>query len=282
MTNESGSSDERLNDARLIDRGGQADIYDWGDGRVLRLLRPDVADAARIVEIEATAMRAAARAGIRVPAVHDTVVVDGRPGLVIDRVDGPNMLAAALWRPWRAWNFSRRIGEMHAVLHSHTAPRGLPETHALIAHQLAGTMSDAPWFHDWIQDQLSTLPRGDALLHGDLHPLNVLIGTHGAGIIDWSRASAGPAEADVARTLVLFDRAYPFGARRVVDRVVDLSRRAFSKRYLNAYRARRDLDMALLRRWMVVCGIELILQFSPDDHAAVRRLIQEAGGSKLN
>jgi aminoglycoside phosphotransferase (APT) family kinase protein len=278
MTDESGSDEEKLGGARLLDSGGEAEIYEWGDRRVLRLFKPEVAHAAGTVEIEAIAMRAAADMGILVPTVHDTIIVDGRPGLVIDRVDGPNMLTAALWRPWRASNFGKRLGEMHAVLHSHAAPSGLPQMHASITYRLAGTMSEADWFHDWMRDQLSTLPNGDALLHGDLHPLNVVLGVDGAGVIDWSRATAGPAEADVARTLVLFERASPFGAGRMVDRLVNLSRRAFSQRYLNAYRARRDLDMALVQRWLVVRRIELILQFRPNNLPEVRRLIREAGG----
>ena len=44
---------------------------------------------------------------------------------------------------------------------------------------------------------------GDAVLHFDLHPLNVLMSPQGPVIIDWTNACRGPAAADVAQTWII-------------------------------------------------------------------------------
>jgi aminoglycoside phosphotransferase (APT) family kinase protein len=71
------------------------------------------------------------------------------------------------------------------------------------------------------KERLRALPRrGDALLHLDFHPANVLLAEDGAsvaGVLDWTSARAGDPRADAARAMVLLDAApvppgtFPFG-----------------------------------------------------------------------
>ncbi len=53
---------------------------------------------------------------------------------------------------------------------------------------------------------LETLPEDDKLCHGDFHPGNILLTTHGPVIIDWIDASRGCPILDVARSSLLFGR----------------------------------------------------------------------------
>ena len=53
-------------------------------------------------------------------------------------------------------------------------------------------------------EKIQMLPEGDAVLHGDFHPNNVLITKEGkAFIIDFMNVCHGPALYDVARTFFL-------------------------------------------------------------------------------
>ena len=54
-----------------------------------------------MIEREAIALAAAHRAGAGVPGVYERVTVDGRPGVVLDRVDGIDLLGALAGRPGR-------------------------------------------------------------------------------------------------------------------------------------------------------------------------------------
>ena len=75
----------------LIGSGRSADVYALGDGRVVRRFRTPY-DA----QPEAELMRHLAAAGYPVPAVYDA---DG-PDLVMERLDGRDMLADLGRRPW--------------------------------------------------------------------------------------------------------------------------------------------------------------------------------------
>jgi len=101
-----------------------------------------------------------------VPEVFD---VSG-PDIVMERVDGPTMLADLARRPWRLLRHAARLARLHQQVHAVPGLDGLR----------------AP-FGD-----------GEALLHLDLHPENVLLSSQGPVLIDWEGAGRGPAEADLA------------------------------------------------------------------------------------
>lgn len=70
--------------------GRTAQVYRWDESHVLKLYRewcpPDW------VEYEARVARAIHAAGVASPAAGDIVEVDGRRGLIYERLEGPSML----------------------------------------------------------------------------------------------------------------------------------------------------------------------------------------------
>jgi hypothetical protein len=102
----------------LIAAGRASEILDLGDGRVLRRFK-EGGDAAR----EAAVMHHARGHGFPVPEVFE--VQDD--GLVLERVDGPTMLAALWRRPWRALREAQTLAQLHFQLHrfaSHAIAHG--------------------------------------------------------------------------------------------------------------------------------------------------------------
>src|SRR3954452_22300180 len=128
----------------LIARGRAADVFAAGPGRVLRRYREgEGGDTAA----EPAPMELARRHGFPVPAVHDA---RGRD-LVLERIDGPTMLADLARRPWRVHAHAPTLADLHSRLHPIPAPPGRP----------------------------SLLGDGPRLVHADLHPDNVLLGPDG-------------------------------------------------------------------------------------------------------
>lgn len=80
----------------LLGEGREAEIYLQGDGTVLKLMR-DAAHGER-VRREASACSALRHSAGIAPRVLGTVTRDGRPGLVMERVDGHPALLAFLDR----------------------------------------------------------------------------------------------------------------------------------------------------------------------------------------
>jgi aminoglycoside phosphotransferase (APT) family kinase protein len=119
------------------------------------------------VRDEADFMRWVGKHGFPVPAVDR---VDGAD-MVIERLDGPTLADAAI-----AGDVGPvEVGEMHAELHR--------RLHAIPTP--SGTA-------------------GNVVMHGDLHPYNVILTGNGPSVIDWRDAREGPAEFDIAMTAIIF------------------------------------------------------------------------------
>src|SRR6266496_1810632 len=82
--------------------GRDADVFDLGDGRVLRRYRASSTSPGgkpKTSEHEVAIMRFVREQGYPVPAVHAVNGID----MVMDRVDGRTMLKDLGSRPWMVW-----------------------------------------------------------------------------------------------------------------------------------------------------------------------------------
>jgi len=147
-------------------------VYEYGPGRVLRRTRDG-----RSIENEARVMRYVGEHGYPVPAIYE-VRNDGRD-IVMERIDGPTLLDVIEKKPWRIPRYARLLADLHKQLHEIPAPEWLPNL------------------------------GGNAVIHGDLHPLNILMPAGGPVVIDWPNAAAGPPELDVADAWLLMGGASP-------------------------------------------------------------------------
>ncbi|MFI5839282.1 phosphotransferase [Catenuloplanes sp. NPDC051500] len=118
----------------------------------------------RSAEPEAELLRHLHAHGFPVPPMH---LVDG-PEMTLGRVGGPTMLHALSTGGLDLHTAARIVLDLHALLHA-VPPRG----------------------------------PGEAILHMDLHPDNVLLGPDGPVLIDWCNAIEGPPGLDLAMTAVI-------------------------------------------------------------------------------
>ena len=88
---------------RLIASGRAADVFDLGDGTVLRRYRNDHDSGP-----EGRVMGWLAASGVSVPTVHRAT---GRE-MVMDHVSGPTMLDDLQRRPWRLWRHARTLADL--------------------------------------------------------------------------------------------------------------------------------------------------------------------------
>jgi aminoglycoside phosphotransferase (APT) family kinase protein len=237
-------------DLELLGSGREAEVFAWDDGRVLRLARDP--SQAGMIEREVIALAAAHAAGANVPGVHERITVDGRPGVVLDRVDGVDLLDSLASRPWTVRSVGKAVGAEHAALHRVEAPAGLPDLHDELRHRLG-----SPLVPDDVRtralERLATLPAGDRLLHGDFHPANLLRTEDGYVVIDWTNGTRGDPAADVARTILLTGGGELAESTPVVVRVIaPVARRVLLAGYLGAYARRLPLDRDLVDRWLPV------------------------------
>jgi tRNA A-37 threonylcarbamoyl transferase component Bud32 len=177
---------------RPIAAGRAADIFDLGDGKVLRRYRTDID-----VGPEHRLMTELFEAGFPVPKVHD----GGGRDLVMDLVPGPTMADDFSRRPWKLESHVRELATLQIRLGELPAP---------------DSVRTAPG-----------VPEGSSILHLDLHPMNVIVSPDGPVVIDWTNARRGHADFDAGMTYVL---AAAFEPSSVVERIgVGLMLRRFRR-----------------------------------------------------
>lgn len=228
--------------------GRTGTIHAWGAGQVVKLFLPG-ADHPRAVQYEATNARLVHATGLPVPAVGELVEIEGRRGIIYERVIGVSLLRTLMEKPWRCRWVMLQLAEQHAAIHRHTV-RDLPAQH----ERLAGKIQQAaPLPAAWRQralDQLASLPRGEILCHGDFHPDNLLMTANGPVLIDWVDATSGHPLADVARTWMILH----FAPNHLKPAQRGLAKGLFrwlERIYLRRYGQLRPYAPAALQQWML-------------------------------
>jgi aminoglycoside phosphotransferase (APT) family kinase protein len=241
-----------------VGSGHTADIFALGEDRVLKRFRPGTDPAT--VRREAASARAAAAAGLPVPAVREVTEAAGRPAIVYERVRGPTMRSRLARRPWAVRRYARLLAALHASIHA-ARPAGVPSLRDRLSRNVEAAPGLSAAARRRARSMLASLPRGRALCHGDFHPENVLLAERGPVVVDWLDAARGPPAADVARTALLLryagGEAGPLGAA---------VRRAFRWWYLRAYCARRAVSRWLIRAWEVPVAAARLTEGVPEAH----------------
>lgn len=185
----------------LVAAGRTSDVYRYGNGAVVKVPRPQVPD--RWVQLEAEYTAAISSTPVPSPAVLDVTEVDGRTAIVFEHIDGPSM-----WELMRSSNRSiehlvLELAECQRTIFATGPPAGVDGLLDRLLVKLDAVEQIGAEERREARTTALDLPHGAALLHGDLHPGNVLMTDDGPVAIDWFDAAIGHPVADVVRTSLL-------------------------------------------------------------------------------
>lgn len=233
---------------KKIAEGREAEMFEWEGRRVLRLYRGDFFRGAQ--REQARLLRIARECGVRVPAEYGLIEIDGRPGIVLERLDGPDLLTELGSKPWLLFQVGGIWGRLHAQINSKVAPLELEPTRS----RYRRIIENSPLVPDELRPRaiarLETLPDGDGLNHGDLHPANIMRTNGDFATIDWSNTTRGPAEADYIRSYMMCTLGeLPPGTPWMIRTFARFGRKVLRVRYSSAYRSVLKPDAAALEAW---------------------------------
>jgi aminoglycoside phosphotransferase (APT) family kinase protein len=222
----------------LLAAGRDADIFEYGEGLVLRRSREG-----RSLAREARIMEYVRSQGYPAPAVDE--VSDDGLAMVIERIEGPDMVTAIKKRLWTIRRQGALLADLHQSLHELATPE---------------------WLHD------APVGQGDRLLHLDLHPLNVMMSPKGPVVIDWTGACRGDPAVDVTLAWVLLEAgSVPTG--RLIAAVLGRARASLVKSFL------RPFDKEPLKQLLreVVAWKVQDPHMSADEQARMWQVVEAAG-----
>jgi len=226
--------------------GRTAEVYPWGEGKILKLYLPGWDP--RTVRYEARMARAVQASGLPVPAAYDVVEINGRAGLVYDRLDGEDMIAVLYRQPERVELLARRQAELHAQIHDRVASLEIPPQRQRLIEKIHQAEVLPAELRPRILKALAELPDGDRLCHGDFHAGNILITPGGETVIDWIDVTRGNPLADVARSVIIMRGAVEAGL--VSDPQAQAVVLSFCDIYLREYFRLRPGGEEEYQRWL--------------------------------
>lgn len=252
-----------------IAQGRTAEIFAWGEGRVLKLFRAGYSRESR--DYEFNIAQAVHRSGVPAPAAFEKIEVDGRHGIVYERIEGHTMLRDMSEHPERLLELAQAMADLHAQIHLQVA-NGLPRWR----NKFRAALFHAPlriWQKVSIARHTAALCDEEKVCHGDFHPDNILMTPAGPRVIDWNNAYAGHPLADIAWTTLLFRIAEaPPGSEDMVA-AIQQARVAFLEAYLQR---RLGANRDELNAWLLPTMVIRLGDNIASERATLLRMIDEA------
>lgn len=178
---------------KLLAKGNTAEIYEYDEKRICKLFYPGYSK--EYVRHEFHNATVTKDLGIRTPKAHELIVLDGREGIIYDRIRGEDLsdrmelsgeASVSVW--------TDKFVEFHKKL-------------------LQCEMKEAMEYKDFLRrfadneetiDKINSLADGNCFIHGDFHLGNVIVDEEGEFVlVDMMNVCKGPALYDVARTYFL-------------------------------------------------------------------------------
>ena len=185
-----------------IGEGAWSDVHAWAPGQVVKLFKSGF--VRRHSWWEARMIRAVFAAGAPAPEVYEEVTLEGRFGIVLQRLDGPTLLQLSRSGAMTPEQTGAILAALAISVHKTPPPADVFSLRDWMDHSLRGSGDKVPkHIAAGILTLIDRLSPGDGLCHCDLHPGNVIMTADGPRLIDWGGATRAPAGLDLACCHVL-------------------------------------------------------------------------------
>lgn len=240
-----------------IAAGNEAELFAWDEGSVMKLSKR-LGDPSQ-AEREAAILAAIAPIGLA-PEPRGVIELNGRWGLVMERIDLP-VMASANTDPGNFPEQMRLMVSLHRRIHAVPAPDALPRLRQRMAARIDRVERLSRAERDVLLPRLDGMPDCDRLCHGDFHPFNILGLDENARVIDWLDATAGDPAADVCRTYVL----------------ISAYRQDIADAYVAAYLAASDISRADIDKWLPLVAAARLAENVPAEFDRLAELARGVG-----
>ncbi len=228
-----------------IGEGRSAEVYNQGDV-VLKVFKSTV--AVSTCEHEYNCHKMAYEQGARVPKVYELINYSGRSAIVCEKINGSSLKSLLEDDFIRYKNtFSEYADALHTI--HKIKPENIQNLSFEVAINKIEALEES--LKKNIIDTIQHYPRGDKLIHGDLHPDNIMVADT-FFIIDWEGARRGHPCEDLARVSILLDS--PLGIKdvpKVMKPIARFMMLRYRKNLLNRYLKTSEYSMKDVKMWML-------------------------------
>ncbi|MGM9991896.1 MAG: phosphotransferase family protein [Candidatus Bruticola sp.] len=184
-----------------------------------------------------------------IPKIIEVTKIDGKWAIITEFISGPTLSDLMDKEPEKEDEYMTRFINIQNRILNTKAPM-LNKLVDKMQHKISSTNLNATARYE-LHMRLSAIPRQDRICHGDFNPSNVICGTNGTDyVIDWSHVTRGAAEADVARTYLVFWLSGQIGR---------------AQKYLDMYCAMTDTAKQQIQKWLPIVAASQSVKGRPEE-----------------
>lgn len=188
---------------KMIGQGNTANVYEWEDGKVLKLFHQGYPIDS--VKREYENAKRLNLMNFSKPMVHEIVTISNQYGILYDKVNGISMFDWLMTTGDMKY-CARKIAQLQDKINENKAYEFMDYKEFLRNNLqrfvLSGGMEAKSQGEEMLH-LLTILKDGENLCHGDYHPGNIFIEEDKVSVIDFMNCCRGPREYDIARSLYL-------------------------------------------------------------------------------
>ncbi|PNT90383.1 phosphotransferase family protein [Clostridium thermosuccinogenes] len=185
---------------KMIGKGMTAEVYEWGQDKVLKLFFDNV--TMERVDYEASIGKTVHEAGVPSPAVFGVIDAEDRRGIIYERIEGKTMFLHIQKEPWMVYHYAQQLARLQYEVHK-CKLKNLPAQKDKFTDRIKSSSQILGDRLGKILDYMESLPDGNSVCHGDFHFNNIMVSGNRLVPIDWTNAYCGNPLGDVARTCLI-------------------------------------------------------------------------------
>ena len=239
-----------LKELSMIAQGGEADIYDVGGDKILRIPRKINKESSEKDKILYSILE---RHQINVPKIYEYTPIDGKTAVVMQKIFGCTMLSKLKKYPLGAVRQIKRLAYMQTAISEIEVSSPFNTIQDIMNYFAAKPPLMEKKLIDFTMEMFNGLPKGNQLCHGDFHPGNILTQNGIDYIIDWSAAYRSNYLSDIAHSFLLMKHVPKIpGESSFQHKILNISGGAIATAYLKEVHRLKHFDYALFSKWTVV------------------------------
>ncbi|GGA25849.1 phosphotransferase family protein [Paenibacillus physcomitrellae] len=188
-----------MQDEKIIGKGNTATVYEWEEGKVLKLFVKGYPTMA--VEREFLNAKAINLMNFAKPKAYEMIYYEEQTGIIYDRVEGETLLDWVL-KTGDLQGCAVYMASLHKSIVLNKVNH-VPDSKEFLKSNILNASSLNKEEQERVLDILSRLKEGDTLCHGDFYPGNILLLNGQTTVIDFMNVCRGDFLYDVARTVYL-------------------------------------------------------------------------------
>ncbi len=177
----------------ILGQGGNGTVYRLDDETIVKVYRPD--HPIDLIDRERAYAKTAFIAGVPSIIAFDMVKVGDSYGVVYEAMNSDTLGHAIMNEPERRDEYIMKYAQLAKTLHTTSIE---DDTITSLKELLTERVNDPVWLEyceqsevDVLKDIVASIPEGNTLVHGDLHPGNIMINNGELMLIDMGEVTRG-------------------------------------------------------------------------------------------